>query len=149
LSSKGQYAEAELLYNRVLTMRENQFGPKHPYLVATLENLGSMCVEQSKHAQAEQYFRRGLTITEKTLGKCHSHLPDRLDRLALTCLHQDKFDQAEKLLKRALAIRAKTGQSDTAQSLETLAELYRKTGRTSKAKAMAKRAAALANKEHP
>jgi len=69
--AQGQYALAEPLYKRSLTIWEKALGPDHPDVAASLNNLASLYKSQGQYAQAEPLYKRSLAILEKALGPDH------------------------------------------------------------------------------
>ncbi len=69
---KGQYEQAEPLYQRALAIWEKQVGPEHPNTAANLNNLALLYQAQGKYEQAEPLYQRALAIVEKQLGPQHS-----------------------------------------------------------------------------
>ncbi len=65
---RGEYAEAELLIQRALAIREKALGPEHPYVAPSLNNLAALYRDQGKYAEAEPLYQRALAIREKALG---------------------------------------------------------------------------------
>lgn len=43
--TQGEYAKAEPLYQRALTIREKALGLDHPYVAGTLTNLGQVLAD--------------------------------------------------------------------------------------------------------
>jgi tetratricopeptide (TPR) repeat protein len=103
-----RYVDAELLYKRSLAIREKVFGPNHPDVAISLNQLGVLYDTQSRYDDAEQLFKRSLAIREKTLGPNHPDVAESLNALALLYTDQGRHDDAEQLFKRSLAIREKT-----------------------------------------
>src|SRR5207249_3151300 len=64
--AETNYAAAEPLYQRALTIRERALGPEHPDVGATLNNLAELYWSQKKYAAAELLYKRILTIVDKT-----------------------------------------------------------------------------------
>jgi tetratricopeptide (TPR) repeat protein len=131
LHDRARYAEAEPLYQRALSIREQQLGPDHPQTAGSLNNLATLYQAQGKYEQAEPLFQRALSISEQQLGAQHPNTATSLNNLALLYHNQGKYEQAEPLYLRALAISEQQlgpQHPDTAQSLNNLAELYRAQG---------------------
>ena len=63
----GDYAKAEPLFQRSLSIREKVFGPETPDIAATLNNLGGLYDSMGDYAKAEPLYERSLRILEKTL----------------------------------------------------------------------------------
>jgi tetratricopeptide (TPR) repeat protein len=53
LKQRAQYAEAEELYQRALSIREKVLGSEHPYIATTLNDLALLYYSQGKYAEAE------------------------------------------------------------------------------------------------
>src|SRR5262249_12356229 len=68
----GTYAQAGLLYERALAIREAAFGPEHPDTAASVEGLALLAQAQGDFAQAQSLFERALAIREKMLGPAHN-----------------------------------------------------------------------------
>lgn len=127
LYERARYAEAELLYQRVLHIEKQQLGPTHPDLITSLNNLANLYRAQEKYQQAEPLFQRALRISEQTRGPNHLDVAHLLDRLAILYLEQGKYEQAEPLFQQALHIREEalgSDHPDVARLLNHLALLY-------------------------
>jgi tetratricopeptide (TPR) repeat protein len=53
LGERAQYAEAEPLYRRALSIREKVLGPEHPDTATILDNLAELYRQQGRYAEAE------------------------------------------------------------------------------------------------
>ncbi len=62
LCERARYAEAEPLYHRGLTIREQGLGPIHPQVATSLNNLGGIHRTLGKYAEAETLFQRALGV---------------------------------------------------------------------------------------
>jgi tetratricopeptide (TPR) repeat protein len=146
LNDRARYAEAEPLYQRALSIREQQLGPDHPDTATSLNNLAPLYRNQGKYEQAEPLLKRALSIWEQQLGPHHPDTAQSLNNLAELYRNQGKYEQAEPLLKRALSIREQQLGPDhpnTAQSLNNLALLYRNQGKYEQAEPLLKRALSI------
>jgi hypothetical protein len=76
-AAAGDYESAEALLREAARMQEAGFGPLHPGLANTLNNLGIVCEIMQKPADAETFYRKACAIAAATLA------PD--DPLATTC----------------------------------------------------------------
>jgi hypothetical protein len=56
--NQGKYAEAEHLYCRALSIREEVLGPRHPNVATSLNNLAVLNQAQGKYAEVEPLYRR-------------------------------------------------------------------------------------------
>ena len=63
----GRYAEAEPLYRRSLAIREKALGREHSHVAVSLNNLGTLSMDQGRYAEAGPLYERALAIREKAL----------------------------------------------------------------------------------
>jgi tetratricopeptide (TPR) repeat protein len=68
LTGAGRYSEALATSQRALSLAERQFGPEHPAVAATLNNLAGSYQEQGRYAEAEPLFRRALCAVAQSAG---------------------------------------------------------------------------------
>ncbi len=52
--TQGKYAQLELLYQRVLAIRERAFGVHHPSVVQTLESYADLLWKQNRETEAKK-----------------------------------------------------------------------------------------------
>ena len=97
--AQGSYAEAEPLYRRSLAIKEKAFGPEHPDVALSLNNLALLYDAQGNYAEAELLYRRALTINEKTLGPEHPDVATNLNNLAWLYHNQGDYAEAEALYR--------------------------------------------------
>ncbi len=156
LYSEGRYVEAIPIASRLLAIVEKAFGPEHPDVAYSLNNLAVLYEMTGDHAKAEQLLQRSLAIREKTLGPKHPQVVASLSNLATLYHKIGDHAKAEPLYQRALTIREKVlgpEHLDTAQSLNNLAVLYDDKGDYAKAEPLYQRALTIREKalgpEHP
>jgi tetratricopeptide (TPR) repeat protein len=156
LYDRGQYAQAEPLLQRALSIREQVLGSQHPEVASTLNDLVELYVLQGKYQQAEPLMQRALSIREQVLGPQHAQTATALNNLAAIYIKQGKYQQAEPLMQRALALREQALGGDhpeVAESLNNLGLLYIQQGRYAEAEPLYQRAIALdehiQGPEHP
>jgi len=150
------YAAAEPLFKRALSIREESLGPEHPDVGATLNNLAEIYWSQKNYAAAGLLFTRALEIAEKTLGAEHPNVGDGLNNLAALYRDQGNYVAAEPLYKRSLAIAEKAfgpEHPNVGAALVNLAGLYHDERNYVAAEPSYKRALAIYEKalgpEHP
>jgi tetratricopeptide (TPR) repeat protein len=102
--AQGLYQQAVPYFERCLTLSEERFGPKHPQVATSLNNLAALYESQGKYAEAEPLYRRSLAIWEKQLGENHPQVATSLNNLAGLYRVQGKYAEAEPLYQRAIAI---------------------------------------------
>ena len=103
LKKQGKLDESKPLYQRVLAVREETLGPKHPKTLASVNNLVSLLWDQGKLDEAELLFRRVLVDSEETLGPDHPRTLIHVNKLALLLKEQGKLNEAEPLFRRAVS----------------------------------------------
>jgi hypothetical protein len=64
-------SEAEPLLRRALAISELSYGPDHPEVATTLNNLASVLRATNRLSEAEPLLRRALSIFERSLGANH------------------------------------------------------------------------------
>ena len=140
---RGQYAQAEPLYQRALAIRERSLGPEHLDVAETLHYLAALYFLWGKYAQAEPLYQRAWHIWEQSLGPEHLNVVKSLNNLGIMYREQGRYAQAEPLLQRALTIREQNRGAehpDMVNALYNLASLYREQGRYAQAEPLFQRA---------
>jgi tetratricopeptide (TPR) repeat protein len=146
----SNYAEAQVVYERILVLRLSELGTTHPNLVQDLRNLAAVLCTQEKYEQAEPFMRRAVQILDSNEEKSLA-LADTLMFLANIYLRQEKLVEAEPLLNQALEIRERELGPDhveTADVMFDLARIYRKTAREEESEHMYLRAKEILAKHH-
>jgi serine/threonine-protein kinase len=101
-------AEARDLIGQAIAIRERVYGPEHPRVASTLNELGAVALGQGRLEEAEQNFQRVIAIYRKAYGTNHYQTGIGLANLASTYMAGKKFTQAEKLFREALEIYTRT-----------------------------------------
>jgi tetratricopeptide (TPR) repeat protein len=78
----GRHESAELLWRRVLGIRERTLAPNHFSLATTLEQLAQTCAARGKLTEAVHLDQRALSIRQATLGRDHPSLRNSRERIA-------------------------------------------------------------------
>ncbi len=101
-----QYERAWVLAQEALRLAEQYFGPDHPYVAQTLNDLGYLCQQQGKIQQAEMLHQRALAIREnmtETFGvDKQAAVVQSLSNVAKLYQLQGRYADAEPLLRRVL-----------------------------------------------
>ena len=100
----GDYALADSLNQRVLSMSRRLYGPNHPHVANDLANLGEIKQMLGSYAEAEPYYRQALDIARAWFGENHPETGAYLTMVGRSLLFQNKFDQARVELEQALAV---------------------------------------------
>jgi len=131
---KGNYAEAESLYKRALTLRENAQGNDHQDIATVLNNMGAVYFKRGFYKDAMSHFERSLAMRRKSFPAEHLEVGKSLYHLALVCHAQQKYDEADGHYRKALDIKNKSlgnNHPDLINLLRNYAHLLRKTSRDS------------------
>jgi tetratricopeptide (TPR) repeat protein len=152
----GDYTGAQRAWERALALDERLFGPDHPQVATSLNNLAELYRALGRYREAEPLYQRALELHERALGPEHPYVATGLNNLALLYEAEGRYGEAEPLLQRALAIREHLlgpEHPHVAQSLHNLAGLYSAEGRYGEVEPLCQRALALREQalgpEHP
>jgi CHAT domain-containing protein/Flp pilus assembly protein TadD len=146
LRAQGQYAKAEPLLRKVLAVREELLGPKHPDTATTYHNLASNLAAQGKAQEGEPLLHKALAVREEVLGPRHPETAFTCDSLAFNLDAQGRAKEAEPLYRKALAILEEVlgpKHSDTAITCNNLAANLDDQGRPQEAEAFHRKALAV------
>ncbi|EFH89900.1 helix-turn-helix transcriptional regulator [Ktedonobacter racemifer] len=136
LRERGQYGEAEPLYQRAFHIREQVLGPDHPQVATSLNNLAVLYWREGKYGEAEPLYRRALSILEQVPGSEHLQKAGVLTNLANLYRDQGKYVEAEPLCLRSLHVYEQVLDPDHLQlalPLNNLATLYASQGKYTEA----------------
>jgi serine/threonine-protein kinase len=101
-------AEARDLLGQAIAIRERVYGPSHPLIASTYNELGTVELVQGRIPEAEQHFSRVVAIYREAYGSTHYLIGVGLANLASTHLAGNRFAEAERGFRQALDIYAKT-----------------------------------------
>ena len=156
LRQAGKYAEALLLAEHSLQLREKVLGPNHPDVATSLNNLAVLYADKGEYERAEPIYQRALQIREATLGKNHPYVATSLNNLAIYYLEKGEYERAEPLCQRALQILETAlgkNRPEVADSLNILGGIYRDQGAYERAEPLFQRALQILEtalgKNHP
>lgn len=144
------YAEAELLFRRTLSLNRDLFGDKDHLTAVSLNELGMICFRQANYSEAEQLVLEALEIAEQLVAKEDPLTIKWLNDLATVYKEQGRYKEAEPIMKRSLALREAIWGKEhahVATSLSSLASLYQLQGKYREAAPLFERALAINRKE--
>jgi tetratricopeptide (TPR) repeat protein len=152
----GNFAEAEALIRRALTIDEQRLGTDHFNVAVRLNNLAQLLHATNRLAEAEPLMQHALEIVENTLGPQHPHVASAVNNLAQLLKDANRLAEAEPLMRRALEIDEQSFGPDhpnVARDLNNLAGLLKATNRPLEAEPLMRRALAIDEQtfgpEHP
>ncbi len=108
LYQRGRYVEAARVAEEALKVAEETFGPNHPKVATTLNNLAELYRAQGQYSAAEPLYKQALAIWEKALGPNHPDVARTLNNLAVIYKKTGRTDEAKKLEARAKGIRSRS-----------------------------------------
>ncbi len=132
LQERARYAEAEPLYQRALSIREQMLGSEHPQVAIARSGLAELYRKQGTYELSEPLFLRALHIWEQQRGPEPAEVATALNGLGRLYYEQGRYELAEPLYSQAISIREYqlgTEHPQVAIALNGLGELYRKQGR--------------------
>jgi eukaryotic-like serine/threonine-protein kinase len=100
----GNFATADEIGRRVLTMTRQLNGERHALVAEDLINLGAVQYERGQYSEAERLYREALTITENWYGREHFKTGSNLTMLGRSLHMQKRLNEASDALRRAVAI---------------------------------------------
>ena len=107
LYKQGEYSEATDVAKEALKVAENTFGPDHPRVATSLNNLGEVYGAQGRYAEAEPLYKRALAILEEALGSEHPEVARMLQNMVELYKVMGNKEEAERLEERIKIIRSK------------------------------------------
>jgi tetratricopeptide (TPR) repeat protein len=146
LRNLGNFAEAEPLLRRALTLDEQSFGLNNPNVATCLNNLAALLHDTNRLEEAEILYRRALAIDEQSFGSNDPKIATCLNNLALLLKASGRLREAEPLYRRALAVDEQSFGPDhprVATHLNNLAQLLQATDRPEEAEPFYRRALAI------
>ena len=126
LYRQGKYSEAVTAAKQSFLLAKEKFGPDHPNVAVSSNNLAFLYQSQASYAEAEPLYKQAMAIRKKIFGSDHSSVAQSMNNLAVLYSLQGRYSEAESLYERALSIREKTLSKNhprVAQSLNNLALL--------------------------
>jgi len=107
LYTQHRHKEAIALARQALDLAEKTFGPEHPNVAESLDNLATYLHTQGEDKEAEVLYQRALSIVEKNFGPESEYLAIFLNYLADFYNDIGRTEKATGLQKRAQEIRLK------------------------------------------
>ena len=128
----GNWKDAEHLYFAASQKRLQLFGPNHSKTLASLHNLATTYMLQSRESDAEKLMLRVTNGRTKALGREHPDTLASINNLASIYWEQGRWKEAEKLDLRVVESRKRVlgvQHLSTLGSMSSLAATYRNQGR--------------------
>jgi eukaryotic-like serine/threonine-protein kinase len=145
-------AAAEPILRRALEIRRKQYGPEHPKVAQTTNNLALLLDDEAKYEQAEAMHREALRIRRAALGPRHESVANSLSNLGITLRHRGHYAEAEQVIREAVSIRREVlgaNHPNLANSLNVLGGILDDMGQDAAAEAPLREALAIRRKVLP
>jgi len=107
LYTQRKHKEAIALAEKALEYAKKNFGPEHPNVAESMDNLATYLTAEGEYAKAEDLYKKALVIVEKDFGLDNEYTAIFLNYLSDFYRKIGKEDEAKKLEDRAKAIRRK------------------------------------------
>ncbi len=153
---QGDYAGSLAKFEQALALRRRTLGPKHPWVIDSMQNVAVLESVQGELAEALVSLEATLKVAEETLGPEHPRISIILNNLGGISADLGRPAEAVAPLRRALAIREKSmgpDHPDTALTLSILGYTLYLTRSYDEALPLLQRSAAIREKalgaDHP
>ncbi|MBI1272391.1 tetratricopeptide repeat protein [bacterium] len=133
---QADYQEAQKVYEKILAIKQKQFGAQDPGLVDDLNKLAEVLWVQGNYRAAEPFVRRAVSILESAQPMDMLKLSESVRTLAGLYYKQGKYEPCLPLLEHALMMkRMELGEEhkDVGSILREYAKLLKKLGRKDEA----------------
>jgi len=100
----AQFAEANIHFNRALAIGEAAYGPEHPQVAISINNLGGVLKDLGDLQGAKKNYERALAIDETAYGPDHPDVAIDVNNLGSVLQALGDLQGAKKNYERALAI---------------------------------------------
>ena len=104
LLEKGQYKEALPFFERDLSIREKLFGPQHPAVAWSLDQVSGIYQELHEYNKALEFSKQALSIYEKSPGITQPQVAGCLYNLGSIYFEKGDFNNSITTIERALEI---------------------------------------------
>jgi tetratricopeptide (TPR) repeat protein len=102
---KGNYIDAQNLFEVVLQCQQRRHGPLHPDVAAALHNVGIALLRVQNYTEALKVFEEAARVRKGSLGKEHPLVAVSLVKVGITLLLLRRFDEALWSFREALSVR--------------------------------------------
>ncbi|MBI4342714.1 MAG: tetratricopeptide repeat protein [Candidatus Omnitrophica bacterium] len=106
LYREHRFAEAVPIAEEAIGVAERTYGPEHPVVAISLNNLAGLYAAQGQYGQAEPLYQQALAIKWKVLGPAHPGIAPTLNNFAGLYAAQGRYTDAELLYIHAINLLA-------------------------------------------
>ncbi|MCB0748068.1 MAG: tetratricopeptide repeat protein, partial [Ignavibacteriae bacterium] len=143
------YEKAEPLARQSLETREKIYDETHPEVSASKSSLAGTLMGLKRYEEAEKLYEEAYNSSMKKFGESHPYTPALLGNLGIALMEQRKYKEAENAMLKALKMLDRlSAYRPTYRSgrIVSLAELYNRTNRYSKAEELIRKELTLLKK---
>jgi len=139
---RSLFDQAEVLSRAAVAAAQHRFGPDHPEVATSLNNLATLLQDTNRLPDAEPLMRQALRIDQAAFGPDHPNVATDLNNLASLLQATNRLPDAEPLMRQALRIDQAAFGPDhpkVATDLNNLAQLLQATNRLPEAEPLMRR----------
>ncbi|HSE19674.1 MAG TPA: TonB family protein [Pyrinomonadaceae bacterium] len=107
--AKHDYDSARKIFERLLAIQEERFGPDDVNLAFVFDRLAVLYNRDGKPAKTEEFYQRALAVREKAFGPEHVEVAETLYALGQFYRIRREYTRAHDSYKRSLLIYGRTG----------------------------------------
>jgi tetratricopeptide (TPR) repeat protein/nucleoside phosphorylase len=104
LWTRAEFNGAKRVIEQAINFAEAAYGPDHPNVASTVNNLGILLRDMGDLESAKAQFERAITIDEKAYGPNHPNVARDVNNLGLVLHDLRDLEEAKAHFERALAI---------------------------------------------
>ena len=116
----GDFSSAERIYRRVIEVREQVYGPRHPDYAEALASLGMLYHDMDRDDESLALLTESAELVNVSLGALHPKYADQLMKLSVVTSSLGRHHDALALLEQCEEIRDRTSGPQTAAYGEVL-----------------------------
>eukprot|EP00729_Bicosta_minor_P020864 gene20864-biopygen21311 len=120
LGAECKYSEAEIIYRKVLALKQRLYGAEHPYTLVTAHNLACGFFQQHKFEEAIQLYTSTLRSRQSVLGMEHRDTLGTKSDLANALKANGQLEEAAKMFRTTLKTMKRVLPKNDAYILNTL-----------------------------
>lgn len=146
LQRKGELTAAAPYFEKTLALREQRYGPEHPFTARAENNIGTLMYSLGRIEEAKHYYETALSKRKQAFGDEHAEVAESLYNVGLIYGELNQTDVALDYLNQALRVDIdQLGDSHPSVAYDyfAIARTYANAGRWDEAGEPLQRAAAI------
>lgn len=104
LIGENRFEEAAIHLREALALRQNEFGPDHPYTMTVRNNLAFAVSKGDNKGEARQLAKENMESHLRALGEKHPNTITGIYNYADLLRDLEEFDESEKLFRRCIEL---------------------------------------------